>query len=724
MTSVRTETPTGGEGAPDTGRTGAATLSEFRERPVGDVTAVALGLGAGLSPLFLGYYSETVWSVIGLGVVVAAGVMVAAGRLRVPSARAVVAVSGLVGLGVLALASALWSPSPDGAVVWACRLLAYAAVVLVTLGLAKDRRRRVLLLAAVGVGLTVVALVTLVRLFGPGAPTLFLAGRLSAPLGYAGGTACAFVLGTWLFLGVALRPRPLEAGVGAFGTVLMACLAVLTESRSGVLATLVAVVAVLVVQASGRTIWAILVAGCGVAGAFPVLEHVYSSSGGHVSAASAHTAGLAALVASAATAVVWGAGTAVTDRVRARGGAAALRRASRVGLAVGAVVAIVAAGIAAGPISRAAKKQWRAFTELHVVTPEAAHGESRLLQAGGPLKEYWRVSVDTAADHPLAGAGAGSWTKAWFKDRQYYDQVWQPNSIVFGTVAELGGTGGLLLAAFVAGTAVAAWRTRRGREATRSPSVVAAVGVAAASLSYATTDWIWVGLPGVMAIGLIAIGVLLAARGSRPRRHPRRKHRERSVQMAWRGGLLVVLAVAAVVLGRMAVADSLRDTAIHSLVAHPARAVDKANASLSVNPAAVQTYYVKAAALARLGRADEARAALMAALRREPDNFVTWALAGDLDVRRRAFAQAQTEYRRAAQLDPLDAGSAAGIPKDPQAAAQFVGPRPANVARRPNVVGYQIVKDTSPLELARALGAPGLRASDEVVVGLFGYGVG
>ena len=199
---------------------------------------------------------------------------------------------------------------------------------------------------------------------------------------------------------------------------------------------------------------------------------------------------------------------------------------------------------------------------------------------------------------------------------------------------------------------------------------------------------------------------------------------ERRVRTAWRVGLVAVLAVAAVVLARATIADALRGTAARSIVADPARALDKADASLSVNGAAVQTYYVKAAALARLGRADEARATLLSALRREPENFVTWALAGDLDVRRRDYAHAQAEYRRAAELDPLDAGIAAGFPKDPQAAAQLVGPRPTNVARRPNVVGYQIVKDTSPLQLARALGAPGLRTSDEVVVGLFGYGVG
>src|SRR5207248_5536343 len=209
------------------GRIQTAGLSGFRAGAVGDLAALALGLGAGMSPLFGGYWSDTLSSVLGLCVVVAAGVMVATGRMPVPSGRALLAVGGLAGLAVVALVSALWSPAPDGAVVWGGRRSTSAAVVLLAPGLARDRRRRGLLLGAVGAGLTAVAVVTLARMLGPGAPSLFLAGRLSAPLGYAGGTACAFVLATWLFLGVALRPRPLEAGAGMFGMVLMACLAVL-----------------------------------------------------------------------------------------------------------------------------------------------------------------------------------------------------------------------------------------------------------------------------------------------------------------------------------------------------------------------------------------------------------------------------------------------------------------------------------------------------------------
>jgi hypothetical protein len=298
----------------------------------------------------------------------------------------------------------------------------------------------------------------------------------------------------------------------------------------------------------------------------------------------------------------------------------------------------------------------------------------------------------------------------------------QPNSIVFGTVAELGGLGALLLAGFVIAVAVAMWRVRRRGGEPPTPSIVAAVGVAAAALSYATTDWVWVGMPGVMAMGLLAVGVVLAA-SDRAGRLDRPRRRGRPVPTAWRLGVVGVAVIAAVLLGRQAIASALRHSATHNLVAHPAQAVDRADASIAVDPQAVDTYYVKAAALARQGKADQARAVLVDARKREPDNFVTWALLGDLDVRRADLAQAGAEYRQAARLNPLDAGSNAGIPTDPKAAVALVGPRPLSIGRRPNLIGYQIVKDTSPLELARALGAPGLRASDQVVVGLFGYGI-
>jgi cytochrome c-type biogenesis protein CcmH/NrfG len=49
---------------------------------------------------------------------------------------------------------------------------------------------------------------------------------------------------------------------------------------------------------------------------------------------------------------------------------------------------------------------------------------------------------------------------------------------------------------------------------------------------------------------------------------------------------------------------------------------------------------------------------LLDATRREPRNFVTWVLLGDLSTRRGDARAARTEYRRAARLNPRDAGLA------------------------------------------------------------------
>ena len=49
-----------------------------------------------------------------------------------------------------------------------------------------------------------------------------------------------------------------------------------------------------------------------------------------------------------------------------------------------------------------------------------------------------------------------------------------------------------------------------------------------------------------------------------------------------------------------------------------------------------------------------ARATLLAATAREPHDFVTWGLLGDLAVRRGELGQARAAYGRASRLNPRD----------------------------------------------------------------------
>ena len=84
----------------------------------------------------------------------------------------------------------------------------------------------------------------------------------------------------------------------------------------------------------------------------------------------------------------------------------------------------------------------------------------------------------------------------------------------------------------------------------------------------------------------------------------------------------------------------------------PTEAIAKAHDSQRLNDERLAAYYLEAAAWARLGDYRRARAALAEATRREPHDFVTWALLGDLATRRGDDRQALRDYRHAAALNP------------------------------------------------------------------------
>ena len=118
-------------------------------------------------------------------------------------------------------------------------------------------------------------------------------------------------------------------------------------------------------------------------------------------------------------------------------------------------------------------------------------------------------------------------------------------------------------------------------------------------------------------------------------------------------------------LSRQGLADHFRAQAQAEVATQPAAALAAANRSLTFDADAVSTYYVKAAALARFDEAAAADAALHTALAREPQNFVTWTLLGDIAVREGDLMAAKADYTHAHVLNP----------RDPTLAALSVDPR-------------------------------------------------
>jgi cytochrome c-type biogenesis protein CcmH/NrfG len=119
--------------------------------------------------------------------------------------------------------------------------------------------------------------------------------------------------------------------------------------------------------------------------------------------------------------------------------------------------------------------------------------------------------------------------------------------------------------------------------------------------------------------------------------------------------LAVPLGFAGVSLSRQVLGEHYRDQASAELAQHPRAALADAGKALRLAPEDVQASYTKAAALARFDDAAGARAVLEQALKRDPTNYVTLALLGDLAIRTGDRATARARYREALRRNPRDA---------------------------------------------------------------------
>jgi O-antigen ligase len=556
---------------------------------------------------------------------------------------------------------------------------------------------------------TAVALSVLVRLLGANPGTLFLVGRLNSPLGYINGEGCLFVMGFWLCFALAEVRRALVAGPAAGLATLMACLALLSQSRGTALAMLGSLILV-VVLVSGRTrrIYGLLVVAAGVALAAPDLLRVYEHTVAEsVPAGVGHAAGRAALFAALAVGVAWTLLTGAWELLRSDG--VFVVRARRVGVWLLAVPAVLALAVAVGSAHRIehyVHDQWHAFTHLAGagasasssvggspvsvregsssssaggnqstagVSSSTSASYSRLLSGEGNRYDYWRIAWHIWRAHPLLGVGAGNYARFYYQQRATTEDIEQPHSLELQTLSELGLVGAVLLAGFLVGIAWGALRMCV--PAARSPLaralMVGALGAMSAWLVQTSVDWMHL-LPGLTAIALVGAAVLIRPRPtvrtgaevSAPRScltdaaagrpNVRRALASRPALALGVSAVAVTLVIAGASLTRQGFADLYRERAHQELAAHPAAAMADANRSLGFDADAVETYYVKAAALARFDRATAAETTLRQALAHEPENFVTWALLGDIAVREHQLRTARHDYVRAHQLNPRD----------------------------------------------------------------------
>lgn len=294
----------------------------------------------------------------------------------------------------------------------------------------------------------------------------------------------------------------------------------------------------------------------------------------------------------------------------------------------GAVIALAIGLLALGRLSRGP-----AFAYPLVVVAGVALALATAFALGSERERYWPVALAQAKGAPLHGTGAGTFARAWLRERPAPLLARDAHGLYVETLGERGLVGLALLAALLGVPLAAAVAARA------DPAAVAGGGAYAAFLVHAGVDWQWE-LPAVTVAGL-ACGLvpLLAAR----RGFAAAGRRARGLGVV--GVVLVgVLAFAALV-GQSALAEGAE--ALRA--GRPEAAERLARRANAVLRWSAEPPRLEGEARLALGRPADARASFRRAVERDDSDPELWralARVSEGEERRRA-------RERAALLDPL-----------------------------------------------------------------------
>jgi O-antigen ligase len=129
----------------------------------------------------------------------------------------------------------------------------------------------------------------------------------------------------------------------------------------------------------------------------------------------------------------------------------------------------------------------------------------RLGSAGSNRYAYWDVAVQTFAEEPAIGVGAGGFAASWLEKREIDETVRDAHSLPLETAAELGLVGLALLVLLFGGVVAAIVAAGRA-----DPALAAGPTAAlAAWAAHAAIDWDWE-MPAVTLVAAVLAGSILA----------------------------------------------------------------------------------------------------------------------------------------------------------------------------------------------------------------------
>lgn len=631
----------------------------LREAPV---TVPALGALA----LFVvwagndGGYQVTHWGPGGLILLTLLALTLSSVRLRLAGVPVAVrvAIACLALYTALSYLSILWAQVPADAWEGANRTLLYLVVFALFALWSQSGASAALLLGAWTLAMIGLAAFVVLHIDSSAKPAAFFSeGRLKYPAAYENACAAVWCMALWpaLLLSAARRIPWAVRGLLAAGVVVLADLALLSQSRGSLFATVVMLVLVFaLLPGRVRTFLVLVPVAITVGLSTPTVLHVGDrlKDGGDVRSA-LHSATAAIFLAALAVGLIVALGAAIEAREVFPQATAARMRKAVGAIAIATLVATLAGGwVAAGdPLARV-EHGWQTFTGGY--SADNAHVNRLVSGLGSGRYDFYRVGLDEFLAHPLVGIGADNFAQQYLARGHERETPHYPHSVEIRTLSQTGLVGALLalvglLAALLTGGGAALRSSARRADPFAASVAAAALSGFAYWAVHGSFDWFWefAGL-GAPAFALLGLACALAPRqatsgagGSMPRR----------VMLA--GGAILTLAAALSLIAPWL--SQLRvESAARIWPTAPRHAYSDLHEAARLNPLSDEPYLLAGSIALRFGDLVRADREFSLALDRDPGDAYATLERGAISSARGDRADALRLLERTVRLSPRD----------------------------------------------------------------------
>lgn len=551
-------------------------------------------------------------------------------------------------------ASLLWSPNVGDAWLGGGQTLLYLLAFWVTVALVALGASRRWVLAASALGPAVIAAFTLLAL-GSQLEDLLENDRLVGTIGYHNGEAAFLLVPLWVavYLGGSRRVSPILRGAVLAGVVLSVDLAVLTQSRGAMVATIVSLPVFFILSGQRlRSLLALAPIAAGLYIAFPDLNGIYlASSGGEAPIEGLLSLVLPTVWLTAALAGLYGLLWGIVDR-RWKPPSSVVRIIGGIVLVSGAILLAASAATLSERIDGptvVVQQKWEAFKTNDTSGKE----QSRYLSASGSERYlYWQVIWKDFAAHPILGVGTQNYEATYYqlRERSSWGAVRQPHTLPLEVLGERGIVGGVLFFGLLA-TCLASglWERFRNLNSEGKAQVGALVAAVVYWFVHSSADWFWQ-IPAVTLPAIFYLALLVSP-WQRSVESPVLESRERIWGWPLRAGGVGVAVLAVTVVVPLYVADYYLERS--NTVTDPAEGLTMVENAQRFNPLNSRLAEREAELAIETGDWDRVEDAYKRAIQLNPEHYAPYMFLATFYERRGEFEQALLYYQEALKFNPL-----------------------------------------------------------------------